>query len=50
MKDQLMKLDLDIDWDREIATCNEDYYKHQQELFIDLYNAVPSPELGKFKI
>ena len=39
MKDQLMKLDLDIDWDREIATCNEDYYKHQQELFIDLYNA-----------
>ena len=39
MKDQLMKLDLDIDWDREIATCNEDYYKYQQELFIDLYNA-----------
>ena len=39
MKDQLMKLDLDIDWDKEIATCNEDYYKHQQELFIDLYNA-----------
>ena len=39
MKDQLMKLDLDIDWDREIATCKEDYYKHQQELFIDLYNA-----------
>ena len=39
MKDQLMKLDLDIDWDREIATCNEEYYKCQQELFIDLYNA-----------
>ncbi len=39
MKDQLQKLDLDLDWDREIATCNEDYYKHQQELFIDLYNA-----------
>ena len=39
MKDQLQKLDLDIDWERELATCNEDYYKHQQELFIDLYNA-----------
>ena len=39
MKDQLQKLDLDLDWDREFATCHEDYYKHQQELFIDLYKA-----------
>ena len=39
MKTQLQKLDLDLDWDRELATCNEDYYRHQQELFIDLYNA-----------
>ena len=39
MKTQLQKLDLDLDWDREVATCNEDYYKHQQELFIDLYHA-----------
>ena len=39
MKRQLQKLDLDIDWDRELATCNVDYYQHQQELFIDLYNA-----------
>ena len=39
MKAQLKKLDLDLDWDKEIATCNEDYYKHQQELFIDLYHA-----------
>ena len=39
MKMQLQKLDLDIDWDRELATCNVDYYHHQQELFIDLYNA-----------
>ena len=39
MKSQLQKLDLDIDWGREFATCNEDYYRHQQELFIDLYNA-----------
>ena len=39
MKSQLQKLDLDLDWDREFATCNKDYYRHQQELFIDLYNA-----------
>ena len=39
MKTQLQKLDLDLDWDRELATCNEDYYRHQQELFIDLYQA-----------
>ena len=39
MKEQLLKLDLDIDWDRELATCNENYYKFQQELFIDLYHA-----------
>ena len=39
MKNQLKKLDLDLDWDRELATCNENYYRHQQELFIDLYNA-----------
>ena len=39
MKAQLKKLDLDLDWDRELATCNDDYYKHQQELFIDLYKA-----------
>ena len=39
MKSQLQKLDLDLDWDRELATCSEDYYRHQQELFVDLYNA-----------
>ncbi len=39
MKTQLQKLELDLDWDRELATCSQDYYKYQQELFIDLYNA-----------
>ena len=39
MKSQLQKLDLDLDWNRELATCNQDYYRHQQELFIDLYHA-----------
>jgi len=39
MKSQLQKLDLDLDWDRELATCHENYYRYQQELFIDLYHA-----------
>ncbi len=38
MKSQLQMLGLSIDWDLEISTCNKDYYKHQQELFIDFYN------------
>jgi len=38
MKRQLKMLGLSIDWDREISTCNENYYKHQQAIFIDLYN------------
>ncbi len=36
MKVQLKKLGLSIDWDREISTCNEDYYKHQQSFFLEL--------------
>ncbi len=38
MKDQLKKLGLSIDWDREISTCSEDYYKHQQLFFLELYD------------
>ncbi len=38
MKTQLKMLGLSIDWDLEISTCDETYYKHQQELFIDFYN------------
>ena len=38
MKTQLKMLGLSIDWDLEVSTCDEDYYKHQQELFIDFYN------------
>ncbi|MDC2995913.1 leucine--tRNA ligase [Candidatus Pelagibacter sp.] len=37
MKDQLKKLGLSIDWDREISTCSEEYYKHQQLFFIEMY-------------
>ena len=38
MRNQLKMLGLSIDWDLEISTCDEEYYKHQQELFIDFYN------------
>ncbi len=37
MKTQLKKLGLSIDWDREISTCNKDYYKHQQAFFLELF-------------
>ena len=36
MKNQLKKLGLSIDWDREISTCSEEYYKHQQTFFLEL--------------
>ena len=37
MKNQLKLLGLSIDWDREISTCDSNYYKHQQEFFIEMY-------------
>ena len=36
MKSQLKKLGLSIDWEREISTCSEEYYKHQQMFFLEL--------------
>ncbi|MDA9744366.1 leucine--tRNA ligase [Candidatus Pelagibacter sp.] len=37
MKEQLKKLGLSIDWDREISTCSPEYYKHQQLFFLELF-------------
>ncbi len=39
MKNQLLKMGLSLDWEREIATCHPEYYKHEQKFFIDMFNA-----------
>ena len=38
MRSQLKKLGLSIDWSKEISTCSPEYYKHQQEFFLELYD------------
>ena len=37
MKNQLKSIGLSIDWEREISTCSEEYYKQQQSIFLDFY-------------
>ncbi len=35
MRTQLKSMGLSLDWDREFATCDPEYYHHQQSMFID---------------
>ncbi|WP_454852863.1 leucine--tRNA ligase [Rhizobium binxianense] len=35
MKSQLKAMGLSLDWSREFATCDVEYYQHQQHLFLD---------------
>ena len=37
MKSQLKRLGLSIDWDKELSTCDEKYYKHQQIIFSNFF-------------
>ena len=37
MRSQLELMGLSIDWGREIATCDRDYYLQQQKLFIKFF-------------
>ena len=37
MKSQLKQMGLSLDWSREIATSDEDYYHQQQKLFLKFY-------------
>ncbi|MCC6981886.1 MAG: leucine--tRNA ligase [Bauldia sp.] len=39
MRDQLKLMGLSLDWDREFATCDVDYYHQQQKLFLDILAA-----------
>jgi leucyl-tRNA synthetase len=39
MKAQLKRLGFALDWSRELATCDPAYYRHEQAMFIDLYDA-----------
>jgi leucyl-tRNA synthetase len=37
MREELKRLGLSIDWSREFATCDPDYYGHQQAWFLKLW-------------
>lgn len=39
MREQLKSIGLSYDWGREIATCDPDYYKHEQKMFLDFLKA-----------
>ena len=39
MKRQLQSMGFSLDWSREVATCEPDYYGHQQRLFLDFLQA-----------
>jgi len=39
MRTQLKSMGLSYDWDRELATCDADYYRHEQKMFLDFLDA-----------
>jgi leucyl-tRNA synthetase len=39
MRDELKRMGLSLDWEREFATCDPAYYGHQQKLFLDFMRA-----------
>ena len=39
MRDQLKSMGLSYDWRRELATCEPEYYRHEQKMFLDFLRA-----------
>ena len=39
MKEQMLNMGFQFDWEREIRTCDESYYKWTQYLFLKLHDA-----------
>lgn len=35
MREEMKKMGLSIDWSREVSTCEPEYYKHEQKMFLD---------------
>ena len=39
MRAELQRMGLSLEWEREFATCQPEYYRHQQKLFLDFLKA-----------
>ena len=39
MRAELQRMGLSLEWEREFATCQPEYYQHQQKLFLDFLKA-----------
>ncbi|OAN49266.1 leucine--tRNA ligase [Paramagnetospirillum marisnigri] len=39
MREQLKSMGLSYDWRREVATCEPEYYRHEQKMFLDFLKA-----------
>ncbi|GAA0592165.1 leucine--tRNA ligase [Caenispirillum bisanense] len=39
MREQFKPMGLSIDWSREVSTCEPEYYRHEQKMFLDFLKA-----------